>query len=266
VNCKICHKTANYSFSKNNFKIFKCTVCGFGQTLIDDDKFLPYEFYNQDYFNGKSAHYAQPNNQSAYISLKWWIDHFTAMNARHFLEIGPGPACMLACYLLETRKNISYTAVEISKDACKNIHSKGFEVYCGSITDPCFLNANHEKFDSIIATEVIEHDSRPIEFALALYSLLKCDGKVSITTGNFNGLNSRFNGVNWYYIDPPAHLSFYTPDSIKKLFIDAGFRKVKIFKFGFSYIDFYLKYRIPGFLKLVDMLGISTGMTIIATK
>ena len=104
----------------------------------------------------------------------------------------------------------------------------------------------------------------------AVHELLKPGARAAFTTGNFDGWVSRRNKKDWYYLDPPAHVSFYTPRSARKALLNSGFEKVGVECYGFRHIDLVLKVpfnfvRGP-LLKMIDRINVSTGMTITAQK
>ena len=96
--------------------------------------------------------------------------------------------------------------------------------------------------------------------------MLKPGGWCAFTTGNIDGLISRWNKKNWYYLDPPLHVSYYTPKAFRTLFQQEGFDRQSVQRFGFNYISLKLKTHIPGILLLSDLLGIATGMTVQARR
>ena len=173
---------------------------------------------------------------------------------------------MVPRYLQTYRKTVDYEAVELSVSVSESLRNLGYIVHTGSIYADRVASVVAGKFDCVIATEVIEHDLHPSRFVAGLFNALRVGGAVCLTTGNFDSVMARFKGPGWYYLDPPAHVSFYTPRSIKKLFYDIGFRQVRIDCIGSTYLKFHANFPLPGFLWLIDRLQIPTGMTICATK
>jgi hypothetical protein len=119
---------------------------------------------------------------------------------------------------------------------------------------------------AVVATEVIEHDPDPRGFAQGMFDALRPGGVACPSTGNFDGIMARIKKNEWYYLDPPAHPVYYTPRSIVRLLKDVGFSAVDVECIGYNYIELYLRYPVPGFLQLVQMIRLPTGMTVVATK
>jgi SAM-dependent methyltransferase len=263
--CKICGSDSMRAYAAvNGFQIWKCRACGFGQTAIASEDIRL--FYDQQYFDGGKARFSQAANDEIPPSKKWWIDRYVPGKSRDFLEIGPGPAAMLGHYLASTRADISYEVVEISDFAGEAVRGAGFHVHSGTIYAPAVEAACRGRFDTVIATEVIEHDPNPRRFAQGMFDALRPGGAVCLTTGNFDGIMARVKKGRWYYLDPPAHTVFYTPRSITRLLRDAGFRDINIEYIGSNYVDLYLRYPVPGLLELVQMIRLPTGMTVVATR
>jgi SAM-dependent methyltransferase len=246
------------------YAIWKCPKCGFGQTDVAASDLLA--LYDHDYFSGKKVGFAQNENDPVYPYMKEWLDRYVSRAHRNVLEVGPGPGAMVGSYLTETRPNVCYESVEVSEYAVDVIRRKGFQAHLGGIEDPAVMVACTGQFDAVVATEVIEHVIDPGPFARCLFDVLKEHGTVYLTTGNFDGIQAWVKGLKWYYLDPPAHVVYYTSRSIRKLLTDAGFRSIRIEFIGAKHLALYRRWRLPGLLPLVHAARVSTGMTIVAKK
>jgi SAM-dependent methyltransferase len=267
MKCKICGDTVVIAFNKSGYDIWRCVSCGFCQVFIGDRELA--EFYDRNYFLGEKANFSQLEGREIKKSYVYWLNKFlpapTSLPLK-VLEIGPGLGGMIGKYLNSVRPDIQYEAIELSDFASEKLRSIGLTVHTGSVYDPVILEKCRSQFDIIIGNEVIEHDPNPHFFVESVSEMLKPGGICRFTTGNIDGWMARLKKTNWYYMDPPAHVSYFTPVSAKRLFSDHGFKDVTIWKVGFQYIDFHLKYRIGGFLALAHYLNLPTGMTISASK
>ncbi len=81
---------------------------------------------------------------------------------------------------------------------------------------------NDTNFDVITMWDVIEHMTEPFEQILTAKHLLKKGGWLIIETGNYKSASRAEGGVNhWMYqLD---HKWYFSPDSIKKILLKAGF-------------------------------------------
>ena len=79
-------------------------------------------------------------------------------------------------------------------------------------------------FDVITAIEVIEHVHNPVDFLRKLRTYLKPGGLLFITT--LNAEVSPGNFLDWGYLKPEIHISFFTPKSLSLAMDKSGFRPI----------------------------------------
>lgn len=84
-----------------------------------------------------------------------------------------------------------------------------------------------EKFDTIIAGEIIEHLESPINFIRYCKNLLNKNGRIIITTPNAIGLQYIIN-PSWcvYYKDYRGHSQAFTIDMLNRVFKDEGLKVI----------------------------------------
>lgn len=269
MHCKVCDgQKLQKLYTLKTYDIWRCEDCGFGQVFISPRETAA--FYDKGYFDGEKASFAQKEKTQASPAHGYWLEkqlsHFSKGIPLKVLEIGPGLGGQFAGYLQQHYPQVSYEAVEISDYASEKLKARGFIIHTGKVSDPKVSKECEGRFDLIIGTEVIEHDPDPKPFADAIFKMLKPRGRCAFTTGNLSGWMARVRKEKWYYLDPPAHVSFFDPGCAKRLFYGAGFQEVGIWKTGFNYINLRLKTHLPGILFLVDLLSIPTGMVISATR
>jgi SAM-dependent methyltransferase len=269
--CRICSSACRFYANKNGFEILRCPDCGFGQVEVSQE--VLDSFYDKSYFNGEKASFAQPEDEMISGAKRFWIEQQLALlkGAGPFrvLEIGPGLAGPMAGHIERERKDITYAAVEFSEYAAEKLRARGFEVWRGRVVDPEILENCRGKYDLVYATEVIEHDLEPREFLQAVYAMLKPGGRAAFTTGNLDGWMSRWHKADWYYLDPPAHVSYYTARSARKAMADAGFKNFGVTRYGFRHIE--VAQKAPAVVRdallwMTDLSNVSTGMTISAER
>jgi SAM-dependent methyltransferase len=271
MHCRICDSNSVKRYcALNGYEILKCSQCGFGQVPITAEGLAL--LYNEDYWRGcTTAKWSQNENQPISPTYTYWLDKQLRLCPKsatplRVLEIGPGLGGTMAGYLQEHRPDVQYEAIEISDYAADRLDARGFTIHHGGVTAPSIIEACRGRFDLIIGTEVIEHDPEPHAFAKAVHDMLKPRGWCAFTTGNLDGLISRWNKEKWYYLDPPLHVSYYTPKAFRILFQQEGFNHHSVRRYGFNYITLKLKTHIPGILLLSHLIGISTGMTVRAQR
>jgi 2-polyprenyl-3-methyl-5-hydroxy-6-metoxy-1,4-benzoquinol methylase len=269
--CRICATPTVFYVSKSGFDIDRCPACGFGQVDVSQD--VLDSFYDKAYFNGEKAGFEQQENEMISVSKHCWIEKELAkLSGRgplHVLEIGPGLGGPIAGYFERERKTDVYAAIEFSDYAAQRLRQRGLDVWVGRVVDPEILDACRGNYDFVFGTEVIEHDLDPKGFLRAVHDMLKPGGRAAFTTGNLDGRMAKRNKADWYYLDPPAHVSFWTPRSARRGMTDVGFKDFGVTRYGFRHIEAAQK--LPSFLRdavlwATDLSNISTGMTISAQR
>ena len=136
-------------------------------------------------------------------------------------------------YFLEFAKKRGWDVfgTEFTDEAIQKCSEKGIKMEKG-ILDP--ENYIPGEFDIITSFEVIEHINNPVHELNSFHKLLRKGGLVYVTTPNFNSLlryqlKSDYNAICY-----PEHLSYYTPNTLKKVFTRVGFKTKKIQSTGIS--------------------------------
>lgn len=264
----MCFADLKLYLNKNGYDILKCSRCGFGQVNVAPADIA--DFYDKAYFDGETASFSQSEDCRIPNSHRYWIDEQLSRlpnsSALRILEIGPGLGAPIADYITHIYPEIEFAAIEISQYACDRLKARGLNVFQGRVTDSKTLDACRGKYDFIYGTEVIEHDPEPHAFVRSVHRMLKRGGRAAFTTGNIDGGMARWKKEQWYYLDPPAHVSYYTPKAVRHVFGTEGFESVSVRCYGFNYINWKLKTRLPGILSLTHLSRVSTGMSISARR
>lgn len=108
-------------------------------------------------------------------------------------------------------------AVEVAK-------ARGLNVRCASAAD---LSAQHEQFDIITLSHVIEHVHDPITLLNDLYRLLKPGGVLWLETPNIKSLGAERFGENWRGLEIPRHLVLLNSKSLKNSLENVGFKNIQ---------------------------------------
>jgi len=89
---------------------------------------------------------------------------------------------------------------------------------------------NH--FDVVYAAQVFEHLLKPGETLNDLLRVLKPGGILYIDAPNYNTLPIRFNKDDFMLNEPPQHINYFGPTSLKKLLTDANMQNIEIYTEG----------------------------------
>jgi SAM-dependent methyltransferase len=77
-------------------------------------------------------------------------------------------------------------------------------------------------FDVVTAIEVLEHIENPLEALRQIRSLLRPGGVFFLTTGNAEPYRASL--LDWQYVIPEIHISFYEPETLRQALLCTGFR------------------------------------------
>ena len=135
---------------------------------------------------------------------KWFAEKFSKPNASVF-EI----ACNDGCQLDEFKKlgNDTY-GIDPAENLIEATKLKGHNVVCDF-----FPNNSEEKFDIVIAQNVLAHNDNPFEFLQGCLKIMESDSRLYIQTSQANMIkNYQFDTI--YH----EHISFFNKNSIRELF------------------------------------------------
>jgi 2-polyprenyl-3-methyl-5-hydroxy-6-metoxy-1,4-benzoquinol methylase len=140
--------------------------------------------------------------------------------------------CGAGDFLVEAKKRgWKVYGTEYTDEAVKACTEKGINIQKGTLN---IKNYSQGFFDIITSFEVLEHINNPLEEVAHFQYLLRVGGLHYLTTPNFNAL-ARYQLKDKYnVIGYPEHLSYYTAQTLKKLFHENGFRSIKIESTGIS--------------------------------
>jgi len=98
--------------------------------------------------------------------------------------------------------------------------------------------------DIVVIFHVLDHLTDPAEVLSLIYKMLKPGGSICIAVHNINSFSAKILG-NKSPIFDVEHTYLYSKKTIKKLLVDAGFKKVKASHYKNSYSLKYLIHLIP---------------------
>ncbi|GAB4142405.1 MAG: class I SAM-dependent methyltransferase [Ignavibacteriales bacterium] len=287
VVCGLCGKN-NFKtkYVVDGFNYVQCQECGFVYVNPRLAKEEITQLYNEDYFTGngfdKSVEYRKEFEQQSWqIDLNDWdissINYFLGKKSesKNLLDIG----CGMGLFLWKAKKKgFNVEGLELSDFAAQFVKSNGIKVQQKSIDDAELQN---NYFDAIVMKEVIEHLPDVKSSLNKIYSAMKKNGVLFLTTGNYNCPERKLRGSNWFYFMPTGHLQVFSHQSIKNILIQTGFRKVIVTRQGDLLMNFLLRnkildtsnYKPNNFLKrvlfeLIRFINqfISSGMRVYAIK
>jgi SAM-dependent methyltransferase len=140
------------------------------------------------------------------------------------LDLGCGPG-----YLVKAAEAMGWRAAgcDISEGCCEfGRRMLGVQLFAGSFEDlPERSGIYHP--DAITAFHVLEHLHEPDELLQFAAHALLPGGILVIEVPNLFSFESLCAGDSWHGLALPAHVAFYTPESLKLLF-EPSFRVAKL--------------------------------------
>ena len=157
------------------------------------------------------------------------------------LDFGAGQGAML-----NILKKLGADAYAFEPFGFTYLKSKGYEKIYKRIEEIKVL------FDGIIMIDVLEHLNTPWETLLVLQKKLVKEGWIYISTCNPKGLNALITKENWREACKKGHLVFTSANTLEKMLLYAGFKKIQRLKWyiRFHYFPWYFVDYILQFFKL----------------
>ena len=144
------------------------------------------------------------------------------------LDVGCGRGELLA--RLKNARRCACVGTDINPDVLLHVQEQlGIPVYRGPLQA---LSLQHGSFDLVTMTEYLEHEPHPGQVIEAARTLLNPGGYLAIEVPDITGPPGRWFRHNWWQIDAPRHLMFFSPNTLSKSLQDRGFEVVRVRRYG----------------------------------
>jgi SAM-dependent methyltransferase len=209
-------------FSHRKFSFDRCLKCRF--TFVSNPRTDFDVLYDEDYYSGRGAdpavdYIGEVENPRRTIRRYEWRGIIEIVSGLTDL----GPATRWLDYGCGTGGLVRYAHAYGIPGAI------GFEEGWNSkrLSDrgiphltPQSIDSTAGAFDVITAIEVLEHLVDPIHELTRIRRLLKPGGVLFVTTGNARPHRDRF--LDWSYVVPDVHVSYFDPDNLALAMKKAG--------------------------------------------
>lgn len=227
--CPVCGGVkAEPRFRKEGYDLVRCRDCGLlyvGQDPagIDFDA-----LYGQSYYTGGNdqvfADYTgQQAARRAHARRKLWVlRHLAPRIARQgrLLDVG----CAAGFFLAEAQAHYQVQGVELSAWSSAYARERlGLPVVTGTLQQAA-LPASY--FDVVTLWDVIEHVADPVPLLAEVARVLRPDGRLVLSTGDWGSAYAQARGEHWHLLTPPWHLSFFDRATLTRAASAAGLRVV----------------------------------------
>ena len=121
-------------------------------------------------------------------------------------------------------------SLESANEAKSNFEKKGGSAVCAPATD-VLQNFEEDFFSAVVLRSYLEHEHKPLEVLEELRKTIKNNGVVIIKVPNYGSINRIVRGKNWCGYRFPDHVNQFTPNTLSKMVLKAGY---EIIKFNYS--------------------------------
>lgn len=273
IECKICN--GKVQLINRKYNLGKCDQCKFIFCLT---AFTQTEFITvyDELYNTENSQYQRHSKDefnkilsNQPLKVGWNRSRLINKNivntrCKSVLEIGSGIG-LVGAYILSKDNKINYTGVELDKEAFEKSQQLKLNTIHGDFKE---IEKIDTLFDVIMMWEVIEHLQDLNLFLDLAYKKLNSNGKIILSTPNYNKIyNYPKRNIDEIFQDqPPIHLNFFTPESIKNVFEFHGFQncKVRVKKFPYLQINDFQFY--CNLIKALLNSYFGTTLYFVATK
>lgn len=210
MECVACGKKLNVLGFRSNFKIYRCSNCGLGQTI------------------GTGAQASDYHRDETYIQEVGLFKNIFQKRVRIINSIKkPGLVLEIGCstgLMLSLLRDLGWQVegIEISKGAIIESKKRNIKVYQNHFED----FKTDKKYDLIILNHTLEHLKNPVLALSKIHKLLKSNGLLFIDVPNFGGLRAKLEKADWSLLLPEEHYFHFTKESLDFLFEKSGFKYI----------------------------------------
>jgi 2-polyprenyl-3-methyl-5-hydroxy-6-metoxy-1,4-benzoquinol methylase len=230
--CLACSAKMTLRFGDKVPNHWRCPQCGLECISPQPDDETLGQFYNSSYF----AHYQSELNPQIVRAMK----RATYANQLRHLRLGTsaaGQQRLLDCgaatgYLAELAKEMGWDAFaieysEFGAKACEKLLGSA-RVYRGQVQEAAFAANPEGQFSIITMFDFIEHVREPRAVLQWAREQLGSEGVLLLTTPQVGSLSWLLMGRQWFHYTAREHLWFFSPESLRRLLEEIGFRSVDI--------------------------------------
>ncbi len=191
-------------------------------------------------YSGKIRYSDQPQNPSDIVHLRWMKSlGLLETKGLNVLDLGCGSGYLCRKFSKEGAENVIGVDIKLPVDRDESkVSPQFFQI---DLNEKEWLHSllgaiTIEKFDLILAFDIIEHLGAPIELLKAVQSLLSDTGSLILTTPNTNSWERLLYPKTWSGAKDTGHLTLFNVYSLQFILQRAGLLSVylhaKIDKLG----------------------------------
>lgn len=217
--CELCGPTQLRLFlEKNGFRLLQCQNCGLvfqdpSAVTLDLNEFYQDRYRPEDFLPQRPAKVRKSHRELRLLER--------LISGRELIDVG----CSYGFFVdVARQRGWNAKGVEVSQMAAEFARQTyGLEIFHGYLEQAAFPA---ESFDVVTIRHVLEHVPEPLAMLAEARRILKPGGLLLVAVPNVNCLGFKVAGVDWWWIDPPTHLYYFTPQTLQRALESAGFRIV----------------------------------------
>lgn len=219
------------------YRVVRCAGCGLMRTNPRPTPETIGFYYPQDYAPyhiPPASAQASPTKKKKhrwYYPLRAWLrERLKSPEPRALPIHPPGRMLEIGCangaYMVEARRiGWDVDGIEFSEEAAAAARKTGFKVLTSTIEN---APQPQEPYDLITGWMVFEHLHDPLQAFRRLRSWVKPAGWIAFSVPDAAAFEFKLFGPRWYALQVPAHMTHFTPETIRNLLQKAGWQTTKI--------------------------------------
>lgn len=220
--CPVCRSRTPRptSYSWDPFAVVRCGACRVWYLSPRlSEQAMNARYRDDDYFGGGASGYRDYAHQEPSLRVTFRrllrILERRGLTGGSLLEVGCGFGYLLEEATPRFRRRVG---TEMSPAAAARAEHRADRVVCGGVAD---LGPG-ERYDTIVALQVIEHVYEPVPFVRSLAERLRPGGVLVLSTPNMGSPWRRVLGRRWPSFKVPEHVVFYDNRTLPALMRRAG--------------------------------------------
>lgn len=203
------------------FNIVRCVNCkmAYVNPRLKDD--VIFEIYRKDYFVKSNYSFSDfgygDYDLTGYLRDKtfnrWYSEFAPSLLTQQGKAMDVGCATGRFLKILKDKGWNSINGIELDVDMHKALLAKGFNV----TNTPLEETAVKEQYDLITLFDVVEHITHLHQSFEKLSNMLSDKGSLVIVTPNFESLQRKLFGKNWFQFKPWEHISYFSSETLHLL-------------------------------------------------
>ncbi len=239
MQCRWCkQETVRQVLVKQGTSIVRCSGCSLVSSGYEPDASAMRDWYAQYYGERNTSRMCNDLTRARYVELLAGFEPYRKTGK--LIDIGCGFGFFLSVAHAAGWEVYGTEIAESAWTYFDRLGLPGGRIFKGDVAEADFPAAS---FDAATLIEVIEHVQDPARVLENIAELVRPGGLLYLTTPNFNSLTRRLIGSSWSVIHPQEHLSYFTPKTLYRMLVKAGFRVRALRTTGWSYWEVFDRIR-----------------------